>query len=61
MEQLFPCAFQEVPDGLLINAILKVGIDSTEGELLLCVVACLSIVGRRCHGSVRFCSDNAGS
>ncbi len=29
-------------DGLLGNAILKVGIDSTEGELLPCIVACLS-------------------
>ncbi len=42
MKQLFPRAFQEVPDGLLGDAILKVGIDSTEGELLPCVVACLS-------------------
>ncbi len=42
VEQLLPCAFQEVLDGLLGNAILKVGIDPTEGELLLCVVACLS-------------------
>ncbi len=41
MEQLFPRAFREVPDGLLGNAILKVGIDSTKGELLPCVVACL--------------------
>jgi hypothetical protein len=29
-------------DSLLGNAILKVGIDSTEGELLPCIVACLS-------------------
>ncbi len=42
MEQLFPCAFQEVPDGSLGDAILKVGIDPTEGELLPCVMACLS-------------------
>ncbi len=41
MEQLLPCASREVPDGLLGNAILKVGIDPTEGELLPCVVACL--------------------
>jgi hypothetical protein len=42
VEQLLPCAFQEVPDDLLDNAILKVGINPTEGELLPCVVACLS-------------------
>ncbi len=41
MEQLLLCAFQEVLDGLLGNAILKVGIDPTEGELFPCVVACL--------------------
>ncbi len=29
-------------DDLLGDAILKVGIDSTEGELLPCIVACLS-------------------
>ncbi len=39
LEQLLPCAFQEVPDGLLGNALLKVGIDPTEGELLPCVLA----------------------
>ncbi len=41
MEQLLPCAFQEVLDGLLGNAILEVGIYPTEGELLTCFVACL--------------------
>ncbi len=41
MEQLLPCTFQEVPDGLLGNAIWKVGIDPTEGELFLCIMACL--------------------
>ncbi len=41
MEQLLPCAFQEVLDGLLGDAILKVGIDPTEGELLPYIVACL--------------------
>ncbi len=41
MEQFLPCAFQEVSDGLLGNAILKVGIDPTEGELLPCFMACL--------------------
>jgi hypothetical protein len=42
VKQLFPCAFQEVPDGLLGNAILKVGIEPTEGESLPCILACLS-------------------
>jgi hypothetical protein len=42
VKQLLLCAFQEVPDGLLSDAILKVGIDPTEGELLPCIVACLS-------------------
>jgi hypothetical protein len=42
VEQLLPCAFQEVPDGLLGDAILKVGIDPTEGESLPCILACLS-------------------
>ncbi len=41
VEQLLPCTFREVPDGLLGNAVLKVGIDPTEAELLPCVVACL--------------------
>jgi hypothetical protein len=41
MEQLLPCAFQEVLDGLLGNAVLEVGIYPTEGELLPCIVACL--------------------
>jgi hypothetical protein len=41
MEQLLPCAFQEVLDGLLGDAILEVGIYPTEGELLPCFVACL--------------------
>jgi hypothetical protein len=41
VEQLLLCSFQKVPDGLLGNAILKVGIDSTEGELLPCIMACL--------------------
>ncbi len=42
VEQLLLCTFQEVPDGSLGNAILKVGIDPTEGESLPCVLACLS-------------------
>jgi hypothetical protein len=39
VEQLLACAFQEVLDGLLGDAILVVGIYPTEGELLPCVVA----------------------
>ncbi len=35
-------AFREVSDGSLGDAILEVGIYPTEGELLPCVVACLS-------------------
>ncbi len=42
VEQLIPCTFQEVLDGLLGDAILEVGIYPTEGELLPCFVACLS-------------------
>jgi hypothetical protein len=42
MEQLLLCAYQEVPDGSLGDAILEVGIYPTEGELLPCFVACLS-------------------
>ncbi len=41
MEQLLPCAFREVLDGLLGNAVLDVGIYPTEGELLPCLMACL--------------------
>ncbi len=41
VEQLLPCAFQEVLDGLLGDAVLEVGIDPTEGELLPCFLACL--------------------
>ncbi len=41
MEQLLPCAFREVSDGLLSNVILEAGIYPTEGELLPCFVACL--------------------
>ncbi len=42
VEQLLVRAFQEVLDGLLGNAILEVCIYPTEGELLPCIVACLS-------------------
>ncbi len=41
MEQLLPCAFQEVSNFLLGNAVLEVGIYPTEGELLPCLMACL--------------------
>jgi hypothetical protein len=41
MEQLLPCTFQEVLDGLLSDAVLEVGIYPTEGELLHCFMACL--------------------
>jgi hypothetical protein len=41
VEQLPLCAFQEVSDGLLDNAILEVGIYPTEGELMSCFMACL--------------------
>ncbi len=41
IEQLLPCAFQEVLDGSLGNAVLEVGIYPTEGELLPCLMACL--------------------
>ncbi len=34
MEELLPCILLKVPDGLFCNAILEVGIDPTEGELL---------------------------
>jgi hypothetical protein len=34
MEELLPCTLAEIPDGFLGNAILKVGVDPTEGELL---------------------------
>ncbi len=39
MEQLLASTFGEVADGALGNAILEVGIDAAEGELLSCVMA----------------------
>jgi hypothetical protein len=39
MEQLLASAFGEVADGALVNAILEVGTDAAEGELLSHVVA----------------------
>ncbi len=42
VEELLPCTFSEVPDGLFCNAVLEMGIDSTEGEMLpLCTAAVL--------------------
>ncbi len=42
VEQLLACALREIADRALSNAILEVGIHSTEGELLSCVMAGLS-------------------
>ncbi len=39
MEQLLASAFGEVADGVLGDAILEVGIDATEGELLSRIMA----------------------
>jgi hypothetical protein len=39
MEQLLASTFGEVVDGALGDAILEVGIDAAEGELLLHIVA----------------------
>ena len=41
VQQLLACAFGEVADGALGNAILKVGVHTTEGKLLARVVTCL--------------------
>ena len=41
MQQLLACAFREVADGVLGDAILKVGVHATEGMLLARVVTCL--------------------
>ena len=41
MQQLLFCAFGEVTDGTLDDAILKVGVHVTEGELLARILACL--------------------
>jgi hypothetical protein len=42
MEQLLECTFWEVLEGLLGNIILEVGVYPTKGELLPCVMICLS-------------------
>jgi hypothetical protein len=42
VQKLLPCTLSEVPDGLFCNAILEMGIDSTEGETLpFCTAAVL--------------------
>ncbi len=48
VQQLLACAFGEVMDGALGDAILKVSVHATEGELLTRVVTCLfeGIVGK---------------
>ncbi len=51
MEELLLCTLLKVPDGLFCNAILEVGVDTTEGELLpLCTAAVLE--GVVCKSSV---------
>jgi hypothetical protein len=51
MEELLPCTLLEVPDGLFCDAILEMGIDSTEGETLpLCTAAVLE--GIVCKSSI---------
>ncbi len=48
MQQLLSCAFGEVAVRALGDAILEVGVHATEGELLVCAVACLfeCVVGK---------------
>ena len=49
MEELLPCTLSEVPDGLFCDAILEVGVDPTEGELLpFCTAAVLEGVVCKC-------------
>jgi hypothetical protein len=51
VEELLPCTLSEVPDGLFCDAILEMGIDSTEGETLpLCTAAVLE--GIVCKSSI---------
>ena len=41
VEQLFPCTLAEVPNGLLSNPILEMGVDAAEGaEPLICDRTC---------------------
>ena len=48
MQQLLACAFEDVADGALGDAILKVGVHATEGKLLACIMTCLfeGVVGK---------------
>jgi hypothetical protein len=51
MEELLPCTLLEVPDGFFCDAVLEMGIDSTEGETLpLCTAAVLG--GVVCKSSI---------
>ncbi len=51
MEELLLCTLSEVPDGLFCDAILEMGVDSTEGETLpLCTAAVLE--GVVCKSSI---------
>ncbi len=51
MEELLPCALLEVPDGLFCDAVLEVGVDPTESEMLpLCTAAVLE--GVVCKSSI---------
>ena len=40
MEQLFPCTLAEIPNGLLSDPILEMGVDAAEGEPLICARTC---------------------
>ncbi len=51
VEELLPCTLLEVPDGLFCDAVLEMGIDSTEGETLPpCTAAALE--GIVCKSSI---------
>jgi hypothetical protein len=40
VEQLFPCTLAEVPNGLLSDPILEMGVYAAESEPLICVRTC---------------------
>ena len=40
VEQLFPRTLAEVPNGLLSDTILEMGVDATESEPLICARTC---------------------
>ncbi len=51
VEELLQCTLLEVPDGFFFDAVLEMGIDSTEGETLpLCTAAVLE--GVVCKSSI---------